>query len=373
MAVIAALRQYVYGKYNNYLILKSVFWHTLNRKPLYDNYPTEYFDSNHYGPFFSVIIAPFALLPDGVALILWNVSNISVLLLGIFSLPVSGFNKKIIAWIIIYECFTALLLFHFNIALTGLILLSFSCIEKRMEMKSAFAMLIGFAVKLYGIAALAFFFFIKGKKQFLLSILLFAFVFFYLPMLISGPGFIIESYQQWFTVHIFKNHDNELKSKMSNPSILGFIRIVMGLYINALYGYIFAFLLLVLGLLRTKMYPFVNFRLMILAYVLICLIIFNTNIGLHTYIIGSVGVVIWFACVKKNIGIWGLFIFTVITTGLSSTDVYSKYIRETYVVLYVLKALTYILIWLDLSFRILFFNFSDNNTQRRILRNKVVI
>ena len=39
----------------------------------------------------------------------------------------------------------------------------------------------------------------------------------------------------------FKNHDNELKSKMSNPSILGFIRIVMGLYINALYGYIFAF------------------------------------------------------------------------------------------------------------------------------------
>ena len=84
---------------------------------------------------------------------------------------------------------------------------------------------------------------------------------------------------------------------------------------------------------------------------------FNTNIGLHNYIIGSVGVVIWFACVKKNIGIWGLFIFTVITTGLSSTDVYSKYIRETYVVLYVLKALTYILIWLDLSFRILFLNF----------------
>ena len=53
-------------KYNNYLIFEGVFWHTIKQLPLYLPYPDEYGDMNHYGIFFSTIIAPFALLPTGM-------------------------------------------------------------------------------------------------------------------------------------------------------------------------------------------------------------------------------------------------------------------------------------------------------------------
>ena len=54
-SVITAWSKYIRGEedYNNYLIFKHVFWHTWEQKNLYLEYPELYFDSNHYGIFFS--------------------------------------------------------------------------------------------------------------------------------------------------------------------------------------------------------------------------------------------------------------------------------------------------------------------------------
>ena len=56
---------------NNYLIFKYVFWHTIQGKSLYALSPAEFEDCNHYGPVFSLIIAPFAVLPDFIGMLLW--------------------------------------------------------------------------------------------------------------------------------------------------------------------------------------------------------------------------------------------------------------------------------------------------------------
>ena len=56
---------------NNFLIFRGVFWHTINRTSLYEAYPSEYWDVNHYGPVFSLVIAPFALLPEWAGMLLW--------------------------------------------------------------------------------------------------------------------------------------------------------------------------------------------------------------------------------------------------------------------------------------------------------------
>ena len=65
LALIAIIVQLAKGEgsINNFLIYKGVFWHTFNEQPLYINYPGEYGDSNHYGPLFSLVILPFAILP----------------------------------------------------------------------------------------------------------------------------------------------------------------------------------------------------------------------------------------------------------------------------------------------------------------------
>ena len=66
---------FIKGEYNNYLIFKGVFWNTIQQLPLYVPYPQEYLDMNHYGIFFSGIIAPFAVLPNWLGCSLWILAN----------------------------------------------------------------------------------------------------------------------------------------------------------------------------------------------------------------------------------------------------------------------------------------------------------
>ena len=60
---------------NNFLIFRYTFWHAIAQQPLFAEYPAEYFDTNHYGPFFSLLFAPFAYPPAWLGLLLnsgWN-------------------------------------------------------------------------------------------------------------------------------------------------------------------------------------------------------------------------------------------------------------------------------------------------------------
>jgi hypothetical protein len=70
LALIAALCEVWRSTINNYLIFEHVFWHSINQKNLYTAYPGEYDDTNHYGPFFSFMIAPFAVLPNWLGCII---------------------------------------------------------------------------------------------------------------------------------------------------------------------------------------------------------------------------------------------------------------------------------------------------------------
>ena len=355
LAIVASLKQYLNGSFNNYLIFKYVFWHTWEQKPLYES-DTAYLDSNHYGPFFSILIAPFAILPDWLGMLLWNLVNTIVLLIAIFKLPLSERHQKIIAWICAHECLTSLFSFQFNVGITGLILLSFIYMEKQQSIKAAFVIVVGLLTKLYGIVALAFFLFNKKKLNFMLWVPIVLVILFCLPMAISSPSFIVKSYQDWFYSLTSKSMSNEV-NLMADISFLGFIRKTFGLYINVLYGCAFGGLLLLIALLRTKMYEFKQYRMLILSYVLLCLVLFNTNVESPTYIIGFAGVAIWFTIVEKSGYTYFLLVFAIILTSFSPSDLFPKFIRQQYVIPYALKAVPCILIWFDIAYRLLFIKF----------------
>ena len=180
------------------MIFKNVFDNTLAEKNIYLLYPDVHFDSNHYGVFFSVMIAPFAIMPDWLGMVLWNVANTLVFLFAIHKLPFSNPKKAFFAWLCLQEFITAAVSLQFNIALTGLLILSAVYVYERKETQSAISILIGFFVKLYGIAGLSAFFFIKNKGKFILSFIGFGLVFLILPMLFSSANFGIQSYADWF-------------------------------------------------------------------------------------------------------------------------------------------------------------------------------
>ncbi|MFD2285761.1 DUF2029 domain-containing protein [Pedobacter petrophilus] len=354
LAIIAGTKQYLHHSYNNYLIFKYVYWHTVDLQNLYNNY-TDYGDSNHYGIIFSLIIAPFALLPDGMAMILWNIANVLVLLWGIYSLPVSLNKRTIVAWICAHETLTALFSFQFNIALTGLMLLSFSYLIKKEEVKSAFFIALGTMIKLYGVVGLAFFFFTNHKVKFIFAGIAAFLLLFVLPMAISSPSFVVQSYIDWYHSLVHKNASNASLTSFQDISIMGMCRRISGnVNIPNSPFLLSGLVLFALPYLRIKQYKYLAFRLMLLASTLIFAVIFSSGSESPTYIIAFAGVAIWFIVQQdpKKPWVMALFIFAFVLTSLSPTDVLPRAVKE-FIRLYSLKALPCVIIWITIIYQML--------------------
>ena len=118
--VIFAIVKLLIGKYNNYKIFEGVYWHAIEGLTLYGDHYPEYYDSNHYGILFSLIIAPFALLPEWLGIILWIAGNTALLFYAISRLPLSSTQKIIIYWYSYCELMTAQGVQQFNISVAAI-------------------------------------------------------------------------------------------------------------------------------------------------------------------------------------------------------------------------------------------------------------
>lgn len=355
LAFVSALKQYFRGNHNNYLIFKNVFYHTLEQKSLYATYPDLYFDHNHYGPIFSLFIAPFAILPDAVGMVLWCVFNAIVLVYAISQIKLESSKINLILWICAHEFLTAILGQQFNPIMTSIIILSYVLIEKEKDFWSACLIILGTFIKLYGIVGLAFFFFSKNKLKFIGSLAFWSVVFFVLPMTISSPEFIINSYSEWFARLVEKNNENASLTSMQDISIMGMFRKILDMpHLSNLLFLIPGILLFGLPYLRFNMFSNKKFQLLLLSSVLIFTVIFSSGSESPTYIIAFAGVAIWFAIQEeKTKWTWFLFIFAMILTSFSPSDLIPKFLRETYVKPYALKALPCIIIWFQIIYELM--------------------
>ena len=364
VSAISAVLKYLNGplNYNNYLIFRNVFTNTVAQNNIYLQYPDVHWDSNHYGVFFSVLIAPFAILPDWLGIVLWNIANTLVFLFAIHKLPFSSQKKAFFAWLCLQEFITAAVSLQFNIALTGLLILSAVYIYERKETKSAVAILIGFFVKLYGIAGLSAFFFIKNKTKFILSFIGFGILFLILPMLLSSPHFGLQSYADWYQSLSEKNLSNQVLGNRQDYSLMGIVRRVTG---NADISN-FTFLIpgiLVFGLpyLRIKQYKNLAFQLMILASTLLFIVLFSSGSESPTYIIAVSGVMIWFIIQKEKTPlVIGMLVFVIVLTCFGFSDLFPKFIKENYIMKYSLKALPCCIVWFRIIYELMTMDFEKD-------------
>ena len=355
LAVVAGLTKMAPHRHNNFLIFRGVFWHTIQKLSLYDFYPTEYNDHNHYGPIFSLVIAPFAVVPDAIGLLLWLV----VLALGMYyavrRLPLEEGRQIFLYWFCAHELLTALQMQQFNIAIAAIIIGSFAAIEKGREVTAAFLIVLGTFVKLYGVVGLAFFFFVKRKPRFILALIGWSVVCFVAPMLISSPEYVVGQYVEWYERLAVKNGENTF-SLMQNISLLGMIRKASG---SASYSDLLVILpgLALFGLpyLRFGQYRHLAFRYAILSSVLLFVVLFSTGSESSTYIIPFAGIALWYTTSPWKRSGWdvALLVFAFVLSSLSPSDLFPRSLREAYVLPYALKALPPTLIWLRLSYELL--------------------
>ncbi len=365
IAILSALIKLDINDINNYKIFKNVFFHTIDKLPLYAEYPLEYFDHNHYGPIFSIVIAPFAMLPNYIGIPLWSLFNAGILAWAITQLPLKSTQINAILWICFHELLTTLLGLQFNPLMTAIIILSFVYIEKAKDFWSAFFIVLGVFVKLYGIVGLAFFFFSKNKIKFILSLIFWSIVMFCLPMLLSSPDYIIQTYKEWFERLVEKNNENAGLNSYQDISLMGIVRrFFQDSSISNLPFLIGGVFLFGLQYLRIKEYKEVSYRLMLLASVLIFTVIFSSGSESPTYIIAFVGVAIWFVIQPKPISKFyiALFIFALILTSLSPSDLIPKYLKDNFIRPYALKALPCVLIWFAIVYEMLRNKFKNYNS-----------
>ena len=365
ITLISALKQLLNLDYNNYKIFKGVYFHTINKLPLYKEYPLEYFDHNHYGPVFSLVIAPFALLPDYFGLPLWALFNAVVLTWAILQLPLKSTQINAVLWICLHEFLTTLLGLQFNPLMTAIILLSFVYIEKQKDFWSAMLIILGILIKLYGVVGLAFFFFSKNKIKFILSLLFWTIIFFTLPMLMSSPAYIFQSYQEWLDRLVLKNAENTGLVSYQDISLMGIVRrFFHDSTISNIPFLISGVFLFALQYSRIKEYKEEAFRLMLLASVLIFTVIFSSGSESPTYIIAFVGVAIWFVVQPKPVSKFyiGLFVFALVLTSLSPSDLMPRFLKDNYIRPYALKALPCVLIWFVIIYEMLQKKFENYNS-----------
>lgn len=364
LPIIAALTKF--NSHNNFVIFRYVFHHVIDKLPLYEAYP-EYYDYNHYGPFFSLLISPFAVAPLWISLLFWLVALSMSLFFAIKMLKLDYRKETFIYYFVAHELLTALFMSQFNIAVVAMIVASFACINRGKDFWAAFFIMLGFFVKLYTIVGLAFFFFSKNKIKFISSLVFWSIIFFIAPMLISSPEYIIEQYYAWAERLSLKNGDN-MFALSQNVSLLGMVRKISG---NPNYSDILlimpALLIFSIPYLRFSQYKYLGFRYAMLSSVLLFTVLFSTGSESSTYIIAFVGVAIWYlnSPSKRNKWDLALLIFAFILTSMSPSDLFPKYIRINYVLPYALKALPCAIIWFKQIWEMLSFDYQKSRIENK--------
>lgn len=350
------------GKYNNYKIFEHVFEHAANGLPLYAEYPAEYYDVNHYGILFSLIILPFSLFPTWLGMTLWIVANTWFLFYAVRQLPLSYNQRIFVYWFALCELMTAQEVQQFNISVVAFILLAFSFIERKKDFWAACVILLGTFIKIYPIVGLAFFFFSKQKVTFTLSCFFWGIVFLALPTLYTpGPEYVFSQYLEWFDRLAFKNELN-MFALSQNVSLLGMVRKISGCAAYSdLCLIVPALILFFIPYFRISQYKYFAFRVMLLANVLLFVVLFSSGTEASGYIVCMIGVALWYLFSPSENQRYRdrLMWATLIIVGISTTEIVPPFLRHNFIVPFVLKAWMCSVVWFTIVYEMIFLDFSS--------------
>ncbi|MCC8423373.1 glycosyltransferase family 87 protein [Mucilaginibacter sp. UR6-11] len=345
---------------NNYKIFRASYYHARAGKNLYDAYPQEYGDMYYYGPVFPVIIAPSALLPHAWGFLLWELANAIAILVAIHLLPFTIRQKNQLLLLCAIEYANAVFYMQFNPAITAMILLSFILVERGKDQWATLFIVLGFLIKLYPVIGLTFLLFSRNKGKFILWAGIWLVVFAALPMLLSSPSFVINSYPQWLAAVHGKVGLNAYFDSPQDICVMGVARRVTGnINVPNLPFLIGGAILFLLPLLRFKQYKSFMYRAQVLASALIFIVIFSTGAEHPTYIIAVTGVFIWMLIQDKPYSTINIIflVLVLVITGLGLTDAVPKFIRQPYIARYSVKAWPVIIIWVKIVYELLLKDF----------------
>lgn len=336
-------------KINNFLVFKSVFYHAIQAKNLYVPYPLEHGDVNLYGPVFSIVIAPFALLPTYAGLFFWVLFNTGILYFAILKLPVQHSWKTAILILSSNEMLNNSSWLQSNPFIAACIILGFVFSREQKNAPALFFILLASFIKLYGIVCLVFFVFNNRKLSFLAWGIFWSLLFFVLPFIIANPAFIVQSYFDWYHAIIqkdLKNINPAIQNDFQDISVMGMIRRIFHWpAFKTIWVLVPAAILFLFQFWFKQQLQDLRFQLYTLCLAGIGVVIFSTSSESPTYLIAFPLVCLWFLMQESSRFTNIIFVFALLLTSFSYSDLLTPYFRTYVARPYALKALPCCFIW----------------------------
>jgi Glycosyltransferase family 87 len=360
-------------KINNFLVFKQVYYHAIAARNLYASYPLEYGDVNLYGPVFSLVIAPFALLPTYGGLFLWVLFNAGILYFAILKLPVQQGWKTAILILSSNEMLNNSSWLQSNPFIAACIILGFVYSRQGKNAPALFFILLASFIKLYGIVGLIFFIFSPRKLSFVSWAITWSIVFFVLPFIIANPAFIVHSYFDWYQAIVHKDLKNvnmAIQNDFQDISAMGLIRRIFNwpafktiwMLVPASIFFLFQF--------RFKQHlQDLRFQLYTLCLAGIGVVIFSTSSESPTYIIAFPLVCLWFLMQEPSRFTNTVFVTAILLTCYSYSDLFTPYFRIYLARPYAIKALPCCFIWCLMLYQVYTKKYLTMNLNRRRLTN----
>ena len=369
MALIPWLSRWLRDAFDlDYSIFYHSFWHAWQQMPLYIIYPE---DGNYflYGPLFTVLMAPLAVLPYQLGRLLWMLIITVVPFWSIRKTCFTRYQQVFILWFVAAEAYLCTLDSESNSLILAILIFSFYLIDKEEDRWAALLIALGTTTKLFGIVGLAFLPFSHHKLKLIGWTAAWTAILLVLPMLVFGVDYISQQYMAWYDVLVHKNELNQFAAGQ-NVSLLGIVRKVSGCATYSdLWLMIPGMVLFALPYLRFKQYQHAAFRQTILASVLMFIILFATSSENYGYIIAMTGVAIWYTAAPWKRDKWdvALMVLAFIFTSMSSSDLFYKPLWREVIKPYSLKALPVTIIWLKLTYELCKRDYEDCNDTHPVL------
>ena len=369
MALIPWLSRWLRDAFDlDYSIFYHSFWHAWQQMPLYIIYPE---DGNYflYGPLFTVLMAPLAVLPYQLGRLLWMLIITVVPFWSIRKTCFTRYQQVFILWFVAAEAYLCTLDSESNSLILAILIFSFYLIDKEEDRWAALLIALGTTTKLFGIVGLAFLPFSRHKLKLIGWTAAWTAILLVLPMLVFGVDYISQQYLAWYDVLVHKNELNQFAAGQ-NVSLLGIVRKVSQCATYSdLWLMIPGMVLFALPYLRFRQYQHAAFRQTILASVLMFIILFATSSENYGYIIAMTGVAIWYTAAPWKRSKWdvALMVLAFILTSMSSSDLFYKPLWREVIKPYSLKALPVTIIWLKLTYELCKRDYEDCNDTHPVL------
>jgi hypothetical protein len=284
-AIIVTIQRGIFRFPNDYAIFRASFWNLIQNRDLYVLRLDQAHDLFKYSPTFALLYAPFALLPFALGLMLWNLVNAMSLFYAL-RLLLPGEQARLAQALVFLPMLRSMQSSQSNALVAAILILAFVCFERGWQVRGAFAVAIGAAIKIFPIVGIVFALSRPRKARALALSAVAGLVLLLFPLLVVGFQELLAQHRSWATLQ-------STETSQLGSSLMGVLH-QAGLQWPAWVIQIAA-CVIVIGTLvaRRDRWSDRNFQLQYLAFVLVFCVLFNHRSERQSSVIAVSGLVIW--------------------------------------------------------------------------------